>query len=101
MNEERTDLQKMITQALEEIKETERETNDLDKVNLALVSRKTVLSRSRLRMIKENGFIVPEHRLKGKTRAPGKHREDIRRSSSTVGFCSIALTKAECMKLFL
>ena len=35
MNEERNDLQKMITQALEEIKEAEGESYDLDKVNLA------------------------------------------------------------------
>ena len=47
MNEERNDLQKMITQALEEIKEAEGEKFDLDKINLALVSRKTGLSRSR------------------------------------------------------
>ena len=66
MNEERNDLQKMITQALEEIKEAEGEKFDLDKINLALVSRKTGLSRSRLRRIKANGFIVPEHGLKGK-----------------------------------
>lgn len=39
MNEERNDLQKMITQALEEIKEAEGEKFDLDKINLALVSR--------------------------------------------------------------
>ena len=44
MNEERNDLQKMITQALEEIKEAEGENFDLDKINLALVSRKTGLS---------------------------------------------------------
>ena len=66
MNEERNDLQKMITQALEEIKEAEGEKFDLDKINLALVSRKTGLSRSRLRRIKANGFMVPEHGLKGK-----------------------------------
>ena len=66
MNEERNDLQKMITQALEEIKEAEGEKFDLDNINLALVSRKTGLSRSRLRRIKANGFMVPEHGLKGK-----------------------------------
>ena len=71
MNEERNDLQKMITQALEEIKEAEGEKFDLDKINLALVSRKTGLSRSRLRRIKANGFIVPEHGLKGKASDPG------------------------------
>ena len=71
MNEERNDLQKMITQALEEIKESEGESFDLDKVNLALVSRKTGLSRSRLRRIRANGFIVPEHGSKGKSLGSG------------------------------
>ena len=37
MNEERNDLQKMITQALEEIKQAEGEKFDLDNINLALV----------------------------------------------------------------
>ena len=71
MNEERNDLQKMITQALEEIKEAEGENFDLDKVNLAWVSRKTGMSRSRLRRIKANGFIVPEHGSKGKALGSG------------------------------
>ena len=71
MNEERNDLQKMITQALEEIKEAEGENFDLDKVNLALLSRKTGVSRSRLRRIKANGFIVPEHESKGKVMSFG------------------------------
>lgn len=71
MNEERNDIQKMITQALEEIKGAEGENFCLDKVNLALISRKTGLSRSRLRRIKENGFIVPEHRSKGKALGSG------------------------------
>ena len=39
MNEERNYLQKMITQALEEFKEAEGENFELDKVNLAWVSR--------------------------------------------------------------
>ena len=46
MNEERNDLQKMITQALEEIKESEGESYDLSTVNLALVSRETGLIHS-------------------------------------------------------
>ena len=71
MNEERNDIQKMITQVLEEIKGAEGENFCLDKVNLALISRKTGLSRSRLRRIKENGFIVPEHRSKGKALGSG------------------------------
>lgn len=56
----------MITQALEEIKKAKGENFDPDKVNLALISRMTGLSRSRLRRIKANGFIVPEHGSKGK-----------------------------------
>lgn len=72
MNKERNDLQKMIAQALEEIKESEGESFDLiSTISLALASMKTGLSRSRLRRIKANGSILPEQESKGKVLSLG------------------------------
>ena len=60
MHEDATcnDLQKIITQAINEIKQEQGENFNLAKINLAELERRTGLSRSRLRHLKENNFIV-------------------------------------------
>lgn len=55
------DLQKIITQAINEIKQEQGENFNLAKINLAELERRTGLSRSRLRHLKENNFIVTPH----------------------------------------
>ena len=60
-NAQNNDLQEVISQALEELKKEEGDRFDLDKVNLAEMARRTGLSRSRLRTLKKNGFIVKAH----------------------------------------
>ena len=67
MHEDATcnDLQKIITQAINEIKQEQGENFNLAKINLAELERRTGLSRSRLRHLKENNFIVTPH---GRTR---------------------------------
>ena len=52
------DLQEIVTQALEEIKESQGKNFDINKVNLAEMARKTGLSRRKLRTLKKNDFIV-------------------------------------------
>ena len=52
------DLQEIVTQALEEIKEVQGKNFDINKVNLAEMQRKTGLSRRKLRTLKKNNFIV-------------------------------------------
>lgn len=63
MHEDATcnDLQKIITQAINEIKQEQGENFNLAKINLAELERRTGLSRSRLRHLKENNFIVTPH----------------------------------------
>ena len=63
MHEDATcnDLQKIITQAINEIKQEQGENFNLAKINLAELERRTGLSRSRLRRLKENNFIVTPH----------------------------------------
>ena len=63
MHEDATcnDLQKIITQAINEIKQEQGENFSLAKINLAELERRTGLSRSRLRHLKENNFIVTPH----------------------------------------
>ena len=60
MHEDATcnDLQEIITQAINEIKQEQGENFSLAKINLAELERRTGLSRSRLRRLKENNFIV-------------------------------------------
>ena len=67
MHEDATcnDLQKIITQAINEIKQEQGEKFNLAKINLAELERRTGLSRSRLRHLKENNFIVTPHRRTG------------------------------------
>ena len=63
MHEDATcnDLQEIITQAINEIKQEQGENFSLAKINLAELERRTGLSRSRLRHLKENNFIVTPH----------------------------------------
>ena len=63
MHEDATcnDLQEIITQAINEIKQEQGENFSLSKINLAELERRTGLSRSRLRRLKENNFIVTPH----------------------------------------
>ena len=63
MHEDATcnDLQEIITQAINEIKQEQGENFNLAKINLAELERRTGLSRSRLRHLKENNFIVTPH----------------------------------------
>ena len=63
MHEDATcnDLQEIITQAINEIKREQGENFSLAKINLAELERRTGLSRSRLRRLKENNFIVTPH----------------------------------------
>ena len=68
MNEEnRNDLQEILTQALNEIKDELGEKFDIDKVNLADLERRTGLTRGKLRSLKKNSFIVKPHGLAGRT----------------------------------
>lgn len=55
------DLQEIITQAIEQIKKELGEKFDPGKINLAELERKTGITRSRLRHLKENNFIVKPH----------------------------------------
>src|SRR5699024_12204171 len=68
MHEDATcnDLQKIITQAINEIKQEQGENFKLDKINLAELERRTGISRSRLRQLKENNFIVTPHGRTGR-----------------------------------
>ena len=50
------DLQEIITHAIEEIKNELGDNFDLQKINLAELSRRTNISRSKLRRLKKNGF---------------------------------------------
>lgn len=59
MNEdERNSLQEIITQALDEMKQEQGNDFNLGKVNLAELSRRTHISRGKLRKIKADGFVV-------------------------------------------
>ena len=62
----RNDLQEIITQAIEEIKNEQGDNFDLQKINLAELSRRTNISRSKLRRLKKNGFEVKPHASTGR-----------------------------------
>ena len=68
-NAQSNDLQKIITQALDELKREQGKKFDLSKVNLAELARRTGLSRSKLRTLKKNGFEVKPHGLTGRKAA--------------------------------
>ena len=68
MNEEnRNDLQEILTQALNEMKEESGEKFNINKVNLAELERRTGISRGKLRRLKANKFVVKPHGLSGRT----------------------------------
>ena len=56
--ENRNDLQNILTQALNELKDELGEKFNINKVNLAELERRTGISRGKLRALKDNGFIV-------------------------------------------
>lgn len=63
-NQERNDLQDIITQALNDMKTEQGMSFNLEKVNLAELERRTGLSRKKLRRIKSDGFrVLPDKRL--------------------------------------
>ena len=55
----------IIAQAIAEMEETHGEFKSVDEINLAELSRLTGLSRAKLRRLKENGFCVTPHGLRG------------------------------------
>ena len=67
-DKERNNLQEIITQSLEVIKEKMGAGYAPEKVNLAEMERLTGLSRSKLRTLKENGFVVKPHGNSGRKR---------------------------------
>ncbi|MBO4291962.1 MAG: IS21 family transposase [Lachnospiraceae bacterium] len=67
MNEEKcNDLQQILTQGIQKIQQKLGSQFDLDKINLAELSRLTGFSRSQLRTLQKNGFQVKPHGRTGK-----------------------------------
>jgi len=66
MDKKHDDLTEILSQVLNELKNELGDGFDLNKINLAELERRTGISRSRLRRIKENGFIVTPHGLTGR-----------------------------------
>ena len=64
-DKERNDLQLTISHALQEMEAEAGDKFDLSKVNLEELRRRTGISRKKLRLIKQNGFIVKPHGLSG------------------------------------
>ena len=58
----------IIAQAIAEMEETHGEFKSIDEINLAELSRRTGLSRAKLRRLKANGFCVMPHGLVGQQR---------------------------------
>ena len=68
MNEgNRNDLQEILTQAFNKMKEESGKKFNINKVNLAELERRTGISRGKLRRLKANKFVVKPHRLSGRT----------------------------------
>ena len=61
------DLQDILTQALDSMKKEFGERFDPENPNLAELERRTGISRSRLRTLKRNGFVLKDHGRTGKT----------------------------------
>ena len=61
-----SDLQEILTHALETMKEEEGAEFELNKVNLAELSRRTNISRHKLRKLKRDGFRVRANGNKGR-----------------------------------
>lgn len=55
-----------LSQALDLIKDREKENFSLEKVNLAELKRLTGITRAKLRRLKENNFKETQHGLKGR-----------------------------------
>ena len=51
----------IITQAINEMKEAQGDSFSLENINLAELERRTGISRSRLRRLKQNGFVIKPH----------------------------------------
>lgn len=68
MNKENkhNDLQEILSQTLNDLKNEFGEKFDINKVNLAEMERRTGISRGRLRTLKANSFIVQPHGLTDK-----------------------------------
>ena len=66
MKEKSNDLTEILTQVLNEMKEELGDKFNLDTINLAEVERRTGITRARLRLIKENGFVIKPHGLTGR-----------------------------------
>ena len=65
-NNKHNDLQEILTQALNELKNELGEKFDINKVNLAELERRTGITRGKLRALKTNNFEVKPHGLTGK-----------------------------------
>ena len=66
MNINSNDLEDILAHALDTIKEKMGENYSIEKVNLAELQRLTGISRSKLRRLKKNGFVVTPNGNKGK-----------------------------------
>ena len=66
MNINSNDLEDILAHALDTIKEKMGESYSIEKVNLAELHRLTGISRSKLRRLKKNGFVVTPNGNKGK-----------------------------------
>ena len=66
MKENDNDLTEILAQVLNEMKEELGDKFNLDTINLAEVGRRSGISRARLRLIKQNGFVIKPHGLKGR-----------------------------------
>lgn len=65
----RNDLTEILTQAFDELKQIHGDKFDIEKVNLAELERMTGITRSRLRTLQKNGFVVKPHGLSGRKAA--------------------------------
>jgi transposase len=66
MKENNNDLTEILAQVLNEMKEELGNRFNLETINLAEVERRSGISRARLRRIKESGFVIKPHGLKGR-----------------------------------
>ena len=66
MKEKDNDLTEILTQVLNDMKAELGDAFSLETINLAEVGRRTGLSRAKLRLIKENGFVIKPHGLIGR-----------------------------------
>lgn len=65
-NNKHNDLQEILTHAIDELKSELGEKFDINKINLAELSRRTGITRGKLRTLKANHFEVKPHGLAGK-----------------------------------